>query len=326
MKDVSVIIVTRKRQKLLERLLEQVTANAENCEVIVIINGDNQDYQALKKRFPIIWIEGTYKTPGLARNIGIEKASHQWLLFLDDDTELPSNFITNGLNLLSQEGENVVVLGGPDQTPPKANYFSKALNLALSSPMATAHTRLRHTTTVQNIQQGDESNLILCNLWVNSHFIKEHHIRFNENLFRNEENLFINEIMKHGGQVKYYPNLFIYHHRKTRLDQLFKAVFSSGKHRMKSALFSKNLFSPLFLIPSFFVLYLVGLPLLKELPHGFTPLKIYLTLSLFMSLKLGPGLFWPMIFFYQIFINIGYGLGVLFGLFCLPFWSWRIRR
>lgn len=325
MKDVSIIIITQKRMTYLRQLLNQVLDQCKKGELIVVVNNDPSDYHALKKDFPGIWIEGSFKTPGLARNEGLKYATKEWILFLDDDTEIPSDFFNKSFYALEKLSNEVVTIGGPDSSPPSSSIFARALNLALASPMATAHTRLRHTSETQNVLNGDESNLILCNLWVRANFIKEKGITFNEHLFRNEENLFITNILTHGGQVEYHPQLFIYHHRKTRLDLLAKAVFSSGKHRIKSSLFSRQLFSPLFLVPAGFIIYLSLLPFFYDIRNGLIPLKIYFTLSLILSLKITQGPLWPLVFFYQVFLNIWYGLGVIWGILLLPFWFWRLR-
>lgn len=326
MKDVSIIIITSKRIQLLKNLLHQIKESFKESEVIIVVNNDEpKEYQHLKEQFPFHWLIGNYKTPGTARNAGIKASYGKWVLFLDDDVELPENFHQQAQIIFNELAHNVVVIGGPDQSPPKASYFSQALNLALSSPMATAHTRLRHSSNVSSVRSGDETNLILCNLWVKKEFIKNHAIEFNEHLFRNEENLFITQVLGPNGTIMYHPELFVYHYRKTQVNQLFRAVFSSGLHRIKSTLFSRDLFSALFLVPALLVLYLLGLPLLSEVPYGLVPLKVYLTLSLVISLKIGSGLYWPLVLFYQIFINIAYGFGIIVGLLLLPLWAWRIR-
>ena len=329
MKDVSIILVTHKRLGHLSKLLEQVVEQFPSSEVIVVINGDaSSQYDDLRKKYSFIWLEGSFETPGLARNYGLSKSQRKWLLFLDDDITLPDDFSKKAVSILERTTDKIVALGGHDQQPPNSNFFSRALSLALTSPMATAHTRLRHTKTMGSIRSGDESNLILCNLWVKKNFIVDNKILCNKNLFRNEENLLIEEILQAGGEAEYHPELSIYHYRKTRLDSLLKAVFSSGKHRIKSIIFNRKLFNFLFLIPSIWVLYILSLFFYSTVPYYLIPLKLYLSLSLFISFKIcaKEALLWPLVLFYQIFLNIFYGLGVIYGLLCWPFWIFSLRK
>ncbi len=330
MKEISIIIVTHNRVEKLKRLLQSLQDQFPHAEKIVIINQDNSEkYQALREVFSIQWIEGSFKTPGCARNSGIERASGKWLLFLDDDVDIPKGFAETSESYLKTIDQTTVLFGGPDQPYPNQSIFSQALSLTLTSPLATAHTRLRHTQQTQEIRPGDESNLILCNLWVRKSLVDTHQIRFNEELFRNEENLFITESLSHHNDAKalYIPELYVYHERKTNPLSLGRAVFSSGKNRVKSWIFSKSLFNFLFLGPALFLIYLMVIPFLNGVPNTLVPLKIYLTLSLFMSLKVSllHKRVWPLVFLYQVFLNFFYGLGVLWGLLNFPLWFIRLR-
>lgn len=329
MKDISIIIVTHNRIKQLELLLGQIKDQFTSSEVIVVINNDDpESYKSLKGKFAVNWILGDFSTPGSARNLGIKNSTKDWILFLDDDVELPQDFSSKAESYYTQLKGEAVIFGGPDQNKADSSILNRALSLTLTSPMATAHTRLRHTLISQEIKPGDESNLILCNLWVKKSFLEKSSLLFNDHLFRNEENLFITEALSKNGNAWYVPELYVFHERKTGFFSLGRAVFSSGKHRVKSLIFSSKLFNPLFFVPAFFVLYLILIPFIRRIGYIYTPLEIYLTLSIFMSIKvsLGHRGMWPLVFFYQIFINVLYGLGTLWGLLSLPFWLIRIKR
>lgn len=329
MNEISVIIVTHNRPKRLETLLSQINEQFNNTEIIIVLNDCSpESYQRLKELPNTHWIEGKFTTPGAARNKGLTTASKEWILFLDDDVELPSDFSAKAKSYFEEQGKQADLFGGPDQDREDSGILAKALSLTLTSPMATAHTRLRHTNKTQEIKPGDESNLILCNLWVKRDFLEKNSLSFNDQLFRNEENLFITQALSQNGVAWYIPELYVYHERKTGLVSLGKAVFSSGKNRIKSLAFSFKLFNPLFLVPAGFVLYLMAIPLIFNQPHILTPLKVYLTLSLFMSLKVSLQYqrIWPLVLLYQVFINIFYGLGILWGLLSFPLWLWRFSR
>lgn len=329
MKDISIIIVTHNKPMRLKTLLTRVNEQFSDSEIIIVINNSSPEYYKDLKATPNTqWIEGSFSTPGGARNEGLKKASKKWILFLDDDVEIPNDFSTKAQAYLNNHNEKVDIFGGPDQDREDSGVLTRALSLTLTSPMATAHTRLRHTRQTQEIKPGDESNLILCNLWVKRSFLEENSLSFNDHLFRNEENLFITEALSKNGTAWYVPELYVYHERKTGLLSLGRAVFSSGKNRIKSLAFSFKLFNPLFLVPTGFVLYLLALPFFYKETHVLTPLKVYLTLSLFMSLKVSLQYrrIWPLVLFYQIFMNIIYGLGALWGLLNFPLWLWRFRR
>lgn len=325
MEDYSVIIVTYKRIESLTQVLTQL--NHLN-NVFVVINGDhNPSYGPTKKEFPQVnFLEGSFKTPGEARNFALREIRTPWVLFLDDDVLLPENYLSLSDEIRASLEPEIVCFGGPDQPIENSNLFQQALSKTLSSPMATAHTRLRHSRGKKTIINGKESNLILCHLWMRTDFLKKNDLKFSPHLFRNEENLLISQITSLGGKGQYFSGLYVHHHRKSRLDHLTRAVFSSGKNRVKSFILDRSLFHPLYLVPAFWVLYLAFLGFDLPLKGKFIPLQIYITLSVFLSIKVcgERAKLFPLVLFYQIWMNFFYGLGILWGLFLSPLYRLRL--
>lgn len=331
MENVSVVIVTHRRALLLERLLNSLMNQDDNLEIVIILNDNNPEQNEYRKLIQsssyksIRWINRKFKTPGLARNEGVKHTTREWILFLDDDVDLPEDFLKKGYQYLKEINNEHFIMGGPDQDFPQSTAAEQALSLTLMSPMATAHTRFRHKTDPDLLSRGDETNLILCNLWVHRSVFEKYDIKFRESFFRNEENVFITEGQNKGLSALYNPKLAVFHRRKTRLDQLGKALISSGKHRVKSFLLGFKLKSLVFFIPAIWVLYLFGLPIFSKIPYGLFPLQLYIALTIFINLKITskqPQLL-PLVIIYQVFINFFYGVGVLLGLTSLVFWSFR---
>jgi len=323
----SIIIVTYKRKDRLKALLLQLNELCQQTTKYIVVNGEALDqYTDLKNLCPHThWLQGNFETPGMARNEALKKVSTDWVLFLDDDIVLPNDYFSSSFAAIENASKDTICIGGPDHSPLNGSIFQEALSLTLRSPMATAHTRLRHDRMTKEITQGHESNLILCHLWMRMDFQRKNKLFFSRHLFRNEENYLINQIIQHQGKALYSSKLFVYHYRKTRIDHLAQAVFSSGFHRVKSFSLSKKLFSFLFLIPAVWVVYL-GLFTLGYASHHL--LTMYITLTLFISMKVSMerGALLPLVIIYQILMNFFYGLGVLWGLLRLPFWLFFFKR
>lgn len=324
MENVSVVIVTKGRSNLLERLLLSIKDQNQTSEIIVIQNDSSlRDYERVRQKFSkVFWINQCFSTPGLARNHGANLAKGNWILFLDDDVTLPENFFDKATTFLSEIPKSSSFFGGPDQGGPEVSFLEKSLSLALTSPMATAHTRLRHSKKGVGIRKGDESNLILCNLWVKKELFISKKVAFRPSFFRNEENVFISDALEMGFQGQYNPELYVYHKRKVRPDLLAKALISSGKHRVKSMVLSFNLRKLIFLIPGFWVLYLLLLSTFNQNPTFFYPLIFYIIFSFVASLWIARRnpISIGFVLLYQIFINFFYGIGILLGFSFLPFW------
>lgn len=308
---ISIIIVTYQRLKNLSVCLEslQDQQGVFSYEVVVVLNGkdESSEYFLESQQYKTI-VLNKRETPAFARNIARHFTQGTWLLFLDDDVQLPANYFLKAQELLNQNKIDVDVLGGPDQTPLTANEFERALGLALSSPLTTAHTFKRHQSEGPN-QKGNENTFILCHLWIKRKVFEK--VRFDERFFRNEENVLLNNLKE--SSMLYSPQLFVYHERKAIFNKLFLAVFSSGRHRIKSFFLYPKSFKPLFLIPLIFLFYVLSLSFLKA-HYTLFPLALFMTASLYFSFKRGGFNLGPIVLSYQLFINTSYALGTLWGI------------
>ncbi len=311
--SLSIVIITHNRLELLKRCLDSVEREFDQkTEIIVILNGkDSESFDYLKSKSGIHFTQIDRTSPANARNIAISKAeSSEWIGFLDDDIQLPSGYGQTLSKLMSTY--DCKVIGGPDATAPEASEWEQAIGLALTSPLSTSKTRYRHDRTLKLIQATDESALILCNLWVHTSALSAN--PFPTDYWRNEENIMLQNLSLHNIKMLWSPELYVYHKRKDSLGALYKAVSSSGQHRLKSFLDLPHTLDWKFFAPAIFVLYLVLLPLL--LCHHLAwslPALAYLTLNLTTSVIYGASS-WHKVVIIQLIINLSYGLGMWRGL------------
>lgn len=95
----SIVIPTHNRPNLLPRALESVfNQSFHSYEVIVVNDGSLLYYDEVLNQFvgKIQYIQNS-ESMGVAaaRNIGIQKAVSEWIVFLDDDDQFNSNFLLN---------------------------------------------------------------------------------------------------------------------------------------------------------------------------------------------------------------------------------------
>ena len=316
----TIIIITHNREAFLKKLLEQIREQEEHVKIIIVHNS-HREFQETSLNTPndhnIKIIQQKFPTPAAARNNALSHCESDWVLFLDDDIEIPENYFQKSKELLNSYKleERPHIFGGPDRTPLKAKFFEEAVGLALTSPMTTASTRYRHSPSENINNKASEKDLILCHLWIDRQFLERHKLSFPSLYFRNEENLLIDRASYLGARITYSPELFVYHHRKSHLKSLFMAVFRSGLYRVKSFSEFFDLKGILFLVPAGWVLFLSSF-LLGLLPsHSIAILYTYLILSILatsFAVKKKP-LYFPVALLYQFYINIVYGLGVLAG-------------
>ncbi|MBM90506.1 MAG: hypothetical protein CMJ35_02690 [Phycisphaerae bacterium] len=96
-KAISVIIVTRDRADVLPRCLESIAGQQPAPDEVVIVRGNEQSFpDQLREQFkqlPIRVVQCVEPNISLARNIGIDHASGEVVVFIDDDAIARPNWI-----------------------------------------------------------------------------------------------------------------------------------------------------------------------------------------------------------------------------------------
>lgn len=110
---ISVIIPSYKPGEYIKECLSSLkrqTLSADDFEIVVVLNGCDAPYQSVLEKY--IQEENIVNahvihtdTPGVsnARNVGIDSAKGEYLLFLDDDDWVSDNYLSNLLALASTD-------------------------------------------------------------------------------------------------------------------------------------------------------------------------------------------------------------------------------
>lgn len=106
----SIIILNYNGAKVMHDCIDSIyKTTKEKFEIIVIDNGstDNSHIEC-KKKFPdITLIKNTENIGMTARNIGIDNSNGEYIVFLDSDTIVEANWLTNFLNSYNIHGEGL---------------------------------------------------------------------------------------------------------------------------------------------------------------------------------------------------------------------------
>ena len=227
--------------------------------------------------YEILLAEGG--APSRQRNLAAKEAAGDVLYFLDDDS-----LITPDNLALCAEGmrdPSVAVVGGPSITPVGDSWLQQLFGYALSSAFGSgavhnryiAHGKTRVTT---------DKELILCNLAVRrSLFIDLD--GFNERLYPNEENEFLERVTSVGYTLVHDPSMLIYRSQRQTLKAFVRQMFNYGRGRSQQTLITSS-YSVTSFIPLFFVIYLVIS--LAGIKYTFllVPLVIYFSMAFISSL------------------------------------------
>lgn len=127
----SVIIVTKNRVGDLQDTLVYIFAsNRLPDETIIVDDSTNNDTYTLCKHYDVHYVRGNGKGITTARNIGLQYAKGDVILFIDDDIQIDSNYI---INMMEYYTNNKLCLGqmGYDTNFWMINKLTRFRNLCL---------------------------------------------------------------------------------------------------------------------------------------------------------------------------------------------------
>lgn len=181
-----------------------------------------------EEKIEIIYVKGK-ELPGRKRNRGAQSANGEFLVFLDDDVEIETDYFQTLDRILEQKKADVI--GGPNCGGHSANRVQKMIDIAFSSLLGFGKGAKRFSK-INHVMEGDEDVLTACNLCINRIlFLKES--GFKETLFPGEEVELVRRLREHGYKLLYHPEITVIHHRRATLNGLWRQLFNYGKGRMQ---------------------------------------------------------------------------------------------
>ncbi|MFA5025935.1 MAG: glycosyltransferase [Candidatus Shapirobacteria bacterium] len=213
--------------------------------------------------------------PSLKRNIGAQMARGKYLCFLDDDSYPDRNWLKN-IHRQVQIHPNYAAFCGPCLTPPADNIFQQASGLFLSSFMGSGGAG-QYRNLPQSHRFVDDYPSV--NLIVNKNIFNKIG-GFNSKYWPGEDTILCLDLINMQEKIYYHPSIVVYHHRRSVIVPHLKQISRYALHRgLFARKFPKNSLKIGYFMPSFFLIYLLTLPL----HHIYWPLYLYVFL-LFLTL------------------------------------------
>ncbi len=300
-------------------LLAQVDAPA--FEVLVADNGRFDAAAVVTRRFPGAQVLATGRVlPGAARNPLVRVARGELLLFLDDDVTAPPDLLRT-LGAVAALHPDVVVFGGPNDTPPRSTAFQVVQGAVLASIMGAGPVSRRYGA--RHAGYADERWFTLCNLAVRRVAMPA----FADDLTCAEENAVLAELRRSGAPMRYEPELVVFHERRASKRDFARQMHKYGKGR--GALMRRDVSTvrAAYLAPSALIAYavlVVAVAVLGSLPAlGPAPAGLYAALVLATAARVSLSLRRPLAFATAAglipLVHLCYGSGVVQGLVASPF-------
>ena len=229
-------------------------------------------------RYEILLAEGS--APSLQRNLAAREATGDVLYFLDDDSLItPENFARC---LDNMSDPSVAAVGGPSLTPEGDSRLQQLVGYALASAFGSGAVHNRYRVHGQTRETTDKE-LILCNLAVRRSVFMDCG-GFNERLYPNEENEFLERVVSAGYTVLHDPSMRVFRSQRPTLKAFTRQMFTYGRGRGQQTLITSS-YSVTSFIPLFFVLYLALALICIKYVLLMIPLVIYLFAAFASSLQ-----------------------------------------
>ncbi len=271
---ISFIIPVFNRPKETEELLQSLSLQTDRgFEVIIVEDGSSVSCEPVvekyRDRLDISYFFKENSGPGPSRNYGCEKASGEYVIFLDSDCVLPEGYISIVRETLERSYTDA--FGGPDRAHSDFTKFQKAINFSMTSFLTTG-----------GIRGGDEKLEKFHPRSFNMGFSKEvfestggfSNMRFGEDV-----DLSI-RILEKGFRTQLIREAFVYHKRRTNLRQFFKQVYNSGIARINLHKRHPGTLKLVHTAPALFTLGIPFLLLLSPLVSWFFAVPVLLHMLL----------------------------------------------
>lgn len=261
-------------------------------------------------RYEILLAEGC--APSQQRNRAAREAVGDVLYFLDDDSLiLPENL---ALCAAGMSDPAVAVVGGPSLTPAGDSPLQQLIGSALASAFGSGAVRNRYCADGETRETTDKE-LILCNLAVRRSVFADLG-GFNECLYPNEENEFLERVTSAGYTLLHVPSMPVYRSQRRTLKAFIRQMFAYGRGRGQQTLITST-YSLTSFIPMFFVIYLVIALICIKYVLLLAPLVIYLCaalLSTLLVLRRTGRMFSLLLVAMYPLMHVVNGVGLLWGL------------
>jgi len=252
-------------------------------------------------------------SPSQQRNEAAKIARGQILYFLDDDSYVAADAISQGLRVFADP--RVTAVGGPAVTHAGASCIENCIGEVTSSLFGGLITRARNRP-IGKIRpvRGDE--LQSCNLMIR----KDAYLSvsgMDPRLYPSEDPELIKRLRARQALLYYHPGMLVSRERRKTVVEFSKQFLRYGQGRGLHIMEGSDLTELAYLMPSVFLLYLLIVPVCS-VPCAVAPLWLYLGLALVSALAIGARrrslLMGMCAAFLCMVMHLAYALGLIAGL------------
>lgn len=217
MNEVTIVLPTKDRHKLLHNCLMSLKGQGKNFrEVIIVDSSSNEESKKTVTKFRgHLNVKYIYEKPAgfpSAYNKGIKKAKGRWVAFLNDDCTVSTNWAKKLYKAIDRYP--VDIIQGKSISMPKDNIHAAIMGDHYKNWVRS------HLITTNRLDTFDAK----CSVIPRSLFYKKGKFAgFDERLVKGSEDIEMGQrLIAEGKEVVYYPKIVIYHKERTTLTGFVK--------------------------------------------------------------------------------------------------------
>lgn len=218
MERLSLVIPLKNEESSVEALIESIRAQSYQPDEIILVDGGSVDntvsilnrLTSKDSRFHIVEVEEA--TPGRGRNIGIEKATGQWIALTDAGIELENEWLGNLVKVAESSPDADLIYG--DYSPCVDSFFEECAAIAYVAPKKAKNIRGRFIA----------SSLLKKRVWEKVEGFPD--LRAAEDL------MFMEAAEDAGFKAAFAPDAMIHWHLRPDLQSTFRKFALYSKHNI----------------------------------------------------------------------------------------------
>lgn len=253
-KTVSVIITGLNVQNTVDECIQSLLNldyPKEDYEIIYVDGGSTDNTLENISAYPIRIVKEQGGSPASGRNAGIKKARGEIIAFTDADSIVDKNWLNKLLECY--ETSNVAGVGGVILPYPEKKYLPRTIGFLLPTNFGSAGARNPAIYSTRRVVDHNPTN----NASIRKSVLSEVGY-FNEELKVAEDIELDLRIIKYGYKLVYTPEAKVWHRQRQELGCFILQMFNYGFWRAWAGKKYRGLLQLKHLIPSLFLLFIVG--------------------------------------------------------------------
>ena len=255
----SIIVPVYNRPDEVDELLESLCSQTlKDFEVIIVEDGSQKPCKDVCDKYADILDLHYYNKensgPGQSRNYGVERAKGEYVIILDSDVVLPTDYLeATEKELTANSQKPIAAWGGPDAAHPSFTPTQKAISYSMTSFFTTGGIRGGKAKLDKFYPRSFNMGIRRDVYLQLGGFSK---MRFGEDID------FSYRIVEAGHNPRLFPEAWVWHKRRTDFRKFFRQVYNSDIARINLMKRHPGTLKLVHLLPTVFTLGVIACLLL----------------------------------------------------------------